>query len=330
MRARNYCFTINFPAPLVPYELVPETWPSWISYACWQFEIGEEENTLHIQGYLECVGKRSVAQLLAVPGFDTQSEGYSIRFDIRRGSQEQAIVYCKKVFFLFFFFIFFSLKKVDDTTVHNTFVEFGERKAQGKRCDLDDIKVLLDGGAPLKRIADEHFGSFVRYHRSFKEYKRIVTPVRSQRTMVLVLWGASGVGKSVLARAMFPDAYWKTNSKWWDDYDGQEAVVWDEFKGQYPYRDLLRILDSTPLTCESKGSSVQFNSRIVVFTSNFHPKDWYDPEVTKMPWDRSPLMRRLAEYGQICCLDPPPVLGLVPGFGSPPSLILGNSINFIN
>lgn len=309
MRARNFVFTVNFPTKLPVYALDTSKFPQWISYACWQQEIGENGNR-HLQGYVECIGKRSLRQLLTIPGFDTQAKGYSIRFDVRRGTQQQAIQYCSKV---------------DDTTVPDTFVEYGEKKEQGKRSDLDEIKEKMDLGTSLKRISDEHFGSFIRYHRSFKVYKRINARSRTSRTMILVLWGPSGCGKSRLARECFPDAFWKTNNKWWDDYEGDEAVVWDEFKGQYPYRDLLRILDSTPLTVEVKGCSSQFNSKVVVFTSNFHPKDWYDPAVIGMSWENSPLRRRLAEYGQICYMGPRPVLGLIPG----PIPVLGNSANFV-
>lgn len=315
MRARNFVFTVNFPINLIPYDLVPEVFPEWVSYMCWQFEIGEQ-GTLHLQGYLECVGKRSFKQILAIPGLDTQGEGYSVHIEVRRGTQAQAIAYCCKV---------------DETTVSGTFQCHGEKKVQGHRSDLDDIKFKIDSGTSLKRIADEHFGSFIRYHRSFKEYKRIATPSRNIRTLVLVLWGASGVGKSQLALECFPDAYWKTNSKWWDDYENQAAVVWDEFKGQYPFRDLLRILDSTPLTLESKGSSCQFNSKIVIFTSNFHPRDWYSCENIGFTWERSPLRRRLAEFGQIVCMDPRPVLGVVldQNAVNAPFRILGNSNNYL-
>lgn len=103
---------------------------------------------------------------------------------------------------------------------------------------------------------------------------------------------------------MAPDAYWKPNNKWWDDYDGHGTVVWDEFTGQYPFRDLLRILDSTPLSVESKGSSIQFVADTVIFTSNFHPKDWYNPDSVGHVWDSSPLKRRISEYGEIICLWP--------------------------
>lgn len=174
----------------------------------------------------------------------------------------------------------------------------------GRRSDLADVKRRLDEAAPMEAVADEFFGSWVRYHRSFKEYKRIKAPKRTWRTLIYILIGPSGVGKTTLAREMFPDAYWKPNTKWWDDYDGHEAVVWDEFRGAYPFQDLLRLLDSSPLTLESKGSTVQFAAHIVVFTSNFHPRDWYNPAHIGHTWADSPLARRIREYGQIVELGP--------------------------
>jgi len=107
---------------------------------------------------------------------------------------------------------------------------------------------------------------------------------------------------------MCPDAYWKAAGKWWDDYNRHSAVVWDEFTGgSYPYRELLRILDSTPLILEAKGTHHQFIADIVVFTSNFHPRDWYNlNNIGHDTWETSPLYRRLRDFGQIIDLTPPP------------------------
>jgi len=299
---RNWCFTVNNPEDqLFPDE---DGWAVHCSYVTWQLELGES-GTLHFQGYLECVGKKSVAQLKTLDGLERA------HLEVRRGTQAQAIAYVQKA----------------DTRVEGPW-EWGTPKEQGKRSDLLDMKRRLDDdNVPIQTLWDENFGSMIRYHRSFKEYKRIKTRPRNWVPDIYVIIGPSGIGKSRLARQMFPDAYWKTNSKWWDDYDSHSSVIWDEFKGQYPFQDLLRVLDSTPLLVETKGSSVQYTADTICFTSNFHPSEWYNPENIHFAWQDSPLNRRLREFGHIIDLTPAPVLGLIPGRGDQP--ILGNAINFV-
>lgn len=107
-----------------------------------------------------------------------------------------------------------------------------------------------------------------------------------------------------MAAELFPDAYRKNLSRWWCGYDDEEAVIWDDFKGHYPYRELLTVLDRYPLQVEVKNGSVNFAPKIVVFTSNFHPRDWYDESTIGHTWEDSPLKRRLDEYGAVCCMDP--------------------------
>lgn len=40
--------------------------------------------------------------------------------------------------------------------------------------------------------------------------------------------GPTGTGKTRGVRARFPDAYLKSNTKWWDGYNGESVVILDE------------------------------------------------------------------------------------------------------
>jgi len=281
-QARNYCFTINFADGEVT-SLLSEEFPEWFAFCVWQLEIGHENNVMHYQGYLECSGKKSMAQVHSVPGFERAA------LDVRRGSQAQAVSYCTKV----------------DTRIDGPWFH-GEQKEQGKRSDLVHVKRAIDNGASDVVLWDDHFASMTRYHKAFSTYKRVKAPKRDWITQFLCIIGPSGCGKTRLAREFFPGAYWKAPLQWWDDYDGEEYVIMDEFQGQYPFRELLRILDSSPLSLGSKGSHVNFVAKWVVFTSNYHPRDWYDPVSVKVDWDDSPLRRRLLEFGKILQLGPVP------------------------
>lgn len=73
----------------------------------------------------------------------------------------------------------------------------------------------------------------------------------------------------------YPAAYWKQRSIWWDNYDGQENVVIDDFYGWLPYDNLLRICDRYPLLCEIKGGQVNFLAKRICITSNNTPAQWY-------------------------------------------------------
>lgn len=156
----------------------------------------------------------------------------------------------------------------------------------------------------MRRIADDHFGAFLRYHRGVDRVRGLVLPRRSEFTRAVVLYGDSGVGKSIGARTAWPDAFWvpppSATGQWWCHYDGELDVIYDEFYGQLPYALLLRLLDSTPLYLPTKGGSINFVARRMIFTSNKPPWHWYKAE--SVP-DQQALKRRL--LGQVfhCTAD---------------------------
>ena len=267
--------------------LLPEEWPD-VAYCVWQVETCPETGKLHYQGYVEFVGQKRIEWMHSnLPGLETA------HFEQRMGSQSQAKEYCRK----------------EDTRSDGPW-EWGECREQGKRSDLEDVKRRLEKRDPEGDIASDHFGSWIRYHKSFTEFKRLKNlEEKRDWTMHAELYiGPSGCGKTQAVKAKYPDAYWKPHGKWWDGYFGQEVTIVDEMYGhRFAFTELLNLLDSGPMQIEFKGGFRQFTSKKIVFTTNQEPELWYNGEKThQMVWEQNPLKRRLDEFCVRFSWDFPP------------------------
>lgn len=102
----------------------------------------------------------------------------------------------------------------------------------------------------------------------------------------------NNAGKSRCAYECCPGAFWLMPSResasgtWWDGYEGQHTVIIDEFYSWLRYDYFLRLTDRYPLQVETKGGSVQFVSRRIVFTSNTQPAHWYPNIQDRAAFDR--------------------------------------------
>jgi hypothetical protein len=107
-----------------------------------------------------------------------------------------------------------------------------------------------------------------------------------------VYWGPTGTGKSRRAwKEAGMEAFPKDpNTKFWCGYQGQKAVVIDEFRGAISISHLLRWLDRYPVMVEIKGSALPFAAEQIWITSNLDPRQWY-PDLDQETTDA--LMRRL-------------------------------------
>ena len=158
----------------------------------------------------------------------------------------------------------------------------GEGPQQGQRTDLSEIKALIDSGATMQEIAEANFGSFVKNHRAFNAYRLLKRKRKRDPIDVRWYWGPSGSGKSHAAFEEFPDAYMaeipdrKGDKLWFDGYDDESCIVFDDFRdGVIPYHKLLRLtMDiGPPSKMETKGGSVCLNNvTTIIFTSIFDPK----------------------------------------------------------
>jgi len=281
-RALAWCFTLNNPSE--DEVLLPQSWdPEDYKYLVYQLERGES-GTPHLQGYI------SMEKRITFNVFRTWFPDARAHIEVAKGTAAQNKTYCTK-----------TQDKIEGPW------EFGVMPEQGKRSDLLAVKEKLDSGATLKEISQEHFGSFVRYHRSFREYKLLNTEPRDWPMDVRVLYGPTGSGKSRHCLREYPGAYWKSKNsgqqQFWDGYLGEDTIIIDEFYGWLAWDYLLRLLDRYPFSLDTKHGTVQCSARTIVLTSNKHPKDWYPN--SKYGWDvGNPLKRRIISITELGVAEP--------------------------
>lgn len=145
------------------------------------------------------------------------------------------------------------------------------------------MKRALDDGVSLARISDDFYGPWIKYHRSFKEYRRVHTQPRNFKSTVILIVGPSGVGKSRFATDLcsYLGTVYKCPDKhsgfWCDDYDGQEVFFMDEFDGDRmrpkAFNDLCDRYECVVPT--HGGAGHQMISKYIVIVSNYAPKYWW-------------------------------------------------------
>lgn len=219
------------------------------SYIVLADEVGES-GTKHIQGYIEF--KNPV-------GFKALTKKLLKRAHIehRMGTPIQARDYCYK----------------DEQIIF----EDGIISKQGKRTDIDKCCELIQDGNRMKAVAQSAPQTFVRYHKGFKALQAILIEPRNEKPNVTVYYGASGTGKSKRAREEMEDPYIWTpqRGQWFDSYEGQKEVIFEEFRGQLPFGMLLSLLDRYDCPVQYKGGTIEFCATSIIITSPLPPSKWY-------------------------------------------------------
>ncbi len=287
MQVTDWLFTDNsieqFYSPVLADYSDPFEDKTKISYGVWQVERAPTTGRLHLQGLV--IFTRTV-RLSAVQRVLPHAHWLQ-----RRGPRSVAIAYCRK-----------------ENSREAGPYEFGELtpSEQGKRSDLSMVQEKLDGGAKMSLIATEHFGSYCRYRQSFAAYKTLKCDVsRSSKSYVTVCWGPTGTGKTTWVQKQAGlGSYWCQKSsdgsyKWFDGYEGQADVIFDEFSSGISHKSLLNLLDFSPATVEIKGGSVNWAPERIWITSNKSPTEWY----TDHKLDHAALFRRLDQVLFFSAID---------------------------
>lgn len=240
VRSRNWCFTA--------WEELD--WAGIVgdkcSYVIVGVEVCPDTGKTHYQGYAEFDRPMELAGLKKL--FDNKTH-----FEIRRGTQQQAIKYCMK---------------------DGKFTEYGKKKEQGERKDLGEAREMAmnEGMRTVTAVCN---------YQQIKVAEKFLTYNEEPRnwvTKVIWIWGPSGAGKSKMAREICTeDVYVKNNgSKWWDGYDAHENVIIDDFRDSWWHiTETLSLLDRYEKQVEVKGGFRQFKPKTLIITSIKSPESCY-------------------------------------------------------
>lgn len=256
-RAKRWTFTLNNYGSL----LDPESWEHH-SYCVYQEEVGET-GTPHLQGYIEFAAPRTLATVRALAGLG------GAHFEVARGSPEQNQNYCKK----------------EEGRIGGPYETGTISKGQGARNDLVVVRDAIRDGASISDLYEEHFAPFVRYERALLNYKRFCQTPRDFKTFVILLVGTPGTGKTrfayrlmdYLGSSRFIVASPKGSGLYFDQYMGETSCLIDEMDGHVMTPTFFNgLCDRYPFTVPVHGTAgLQFVSRFLIFTTNYHPKFWW-------------------------------------------------------
>jgi len=282
-RRRYWVFTLNNPGNR------KKKWiglPACLSYLVYQCEKGKE-GTIHLQGYLELKTPQYM-------GYLKKHFSGKAHFDIRRGSQAQAIAYCTKL---------------DTRILGEGPWEYGEKAlGQGARIDLIDFRKDITGGMSLLNLWEHHTLEMAKYPKMFDSLLMLShVPSFNLNKSVLIIYGDPGTGKtrSVYAKwvkEVQPFYRWPAPNTcpWFDGYFGQEKALFDDFAGKRSHMSLvmlLQMLDIYDCVLPVKGGHVWWTASSIVITTNIHPRDWYDWKDREVQY--LALKRRVTEVWQM-------------------------------
>lgn len=237
-KSRNYVFTFN------NYDGLPDLDHEFIRYGIYQEEIGEE-GTVHLQGYIELT---KPMRITAVTQLNNQAL-LGARLASRRGSQKQAIDYCKKR---------------DDTYIAGPY-EFGTPARQGERQDIINFKDDIIRGASSKELITEHTLEYFKYHKIIPHVRQLfkkqdppidpdsfnipLLPIPKDRCMLF--YGPSTLGKTEYAKAHFKNPLFVKKIEQLRELEPEhDGIVFDDMSFKHmPAEERLAILERRNPTC---------------------------------------------------------------------------------
>ncbi len=292
--SRKYQLTINNPCDHgYTHETIRNGLNSFSSviYWCMSDEIGEKE-TPHTHIYV--VFKNAVM-------FTTlQKQFYGAHIEMVRGTNQENYDYVRK-----------QGKWADDkkgeTSLPDTFEEYGELPPDREESANQAAAIydMIKQGASNYDILETFPNAMTRIDKIERTRQTILEEQHKRdfrQLDVTYIYGATGTGKTrhVMEKYGYENVYRITNYLHpFDAYNGQDVILFDEFRSSLPISDMLVYLDGYPvnLPCRYADKSARYTK--VYFCTNIPLERQYTQIQCEQPATWKAFKRRITDMYEL-------------------------------
>ena len=290
-RSRKYQLTFNNPDKHAhcTHDAIKKALMKWenILYWCMCDEIGGEEKTLHTHLFIQF--KNPIY-------FNSIKETYpTAHIEEARGSAQENRDYIRKEGK-------FENTEKAETNLKETFEEFGTipQEGRGRRSDLAELYQMIKDGYSNVEILEINPDNILNLQYIDKARLEILSNrYKSERRvhlMVVYVYGLTGLGKSrnILDEHGDENVYRCTDYKHpFDTYSGEDVLVLEEFRSDFPIGNLLNYLDIYPVQLPARYNNRQACYNYVYIVSNWRLEDQYHNVKIEQPETYQAFLRRI-------------------------------------
>ena len=215
--------------------------------------------------------------------------------EISKGTKAENVAYCSK----------------PETRVAGAKVyQYGTLVEERTRTDIANILAMIDSGLTILEIKKQYRPQFLMFRKKFEternDYLKEKFGYIYRDLTVAYIHGTTRVGKSkALAEKYGYHNFFRVTSydqRAFDNYDGQDIIVFEEFRSSFKISDVLNFLDGHPcqLPCRYEDKTAAYSQ--VIITTNIPLADQYPnvKENERKTWDAF-----IARIGNVYDFDNP-------------------------
>lgn len=181
----------------------------------------------------------------------------------------------------------------------------GTMPEPGKRSDILIAFEAIKDGATLRQLAQTNGVAVIKFYKGLTVCRSLLQAPRDPSKPPKIFWlhGPTGTGKTKTSYEQLCEIYGvedvlilpDSTLKWFDTYDAQRAVIFDDFRSKgTSFAFLLRVLDRYPLFVPFKGGFVNWSPEVIIVTTTRDIRSTFEQRNVHKPEDLRQLERRVS------------------------------------